>query len=304
MASVGARSDIAIITDDPGWHGQQLKQSLLVRGYASRFVRLQDCHFDLDSGSDAPGINLPGFSSLPAGVFVRGVPGGSLEQVVYYLDVLHGLEYAGVAVFNNTRAIERSVDKGMTSYLLKLNNIPTPKSFISSDLHHINEKMREYFSKGKKLVVKPIFGSQGKGVQLIENASQLIDYEEMHGVMYVQEFVDAGESVGVDYRVFVIAGQAIASMKRTGESWITNVAQGGRVESVKLDQSVEQMAIDATRVTELEYAGVDLIRDKQGQFWVTEVNSVPAWKGLQQTTSEAVVDTIANQFLRHCGLST
>ena len=298
MANVS--SDIAIITDDPGWHGQQLKQSLQARGYASRFVRLQDCHFDLDS--DAPRISLPGFTSLPAGVFVRGVPGGSLEEVVYYLDVLHGLEYAGVPIFNNTRGIERSVDKGMTSYLLKLNDIPTPNSFTSSNIHYINNKIREGLNLGKKLVLKPIFGSQGKGLQLLEQASQIIDYEEMHGVMYVQEYVDAGERVGVDYRVFVIGDQVTASMKRTGESWITNVAQGGQVESVKLDRAVEQMAIDATRVTELEYAGVDLIRDKQGQFWVTEVNSVPAWKGLQQTTSETVVDTITNQFLKHCGL--
>jgi RimK family alpha-L-glutamate ligase len=298
---VNVSSDIAIITDDPGWHGQQLKQSLQQRGHMSRYVRLQDCHFDLDS--DSPHIALPGFTSLPAGVFVRGVPGGSLEEVVYYLDVLHGLEYAGVPIFNNTRGIERSVDKGMTSYLLKLNRIPTPKSFTSSNLHHINKKIREYLAEGKKLVLKPIFGSQGKGLQLLERASQFIDYQEMHGVMYVQEYIDAGERVGVDYRVFVIGDQVIASMKRTGESWITNVAQGGQVESVKLDQTVEQMAIDATRVTELEYAGVDLIRDKQGQFWVTEVNSVPAWKGLQQTTSEAVVDTITNQFLKHCGLT-
>ena len=299
MASVG--SDIAIITDDPGWHGQQLKHALHERGYESHFVRLQDCHFDLDS--DSPGISLPGFSTLPAGVFVRGVQGGSLEQVVYYLDVLHGLEYAGVPIFNNTSGIERSVDKGMTSYLLKLNGIPTPKTFISSDLHRSNKKIREYLSAGKKLVLKPVFGSQGKGLQLLERASQFIDYQEIHGVMYLQEYVDAGERVGVDYRVFVIGDHVIASMKRTGESWITNVAQGGQVESVKLDRTVEQMAIDATRVTGLEYSGVDLIRDKHGQFWVTEVNSVPACKGLQQTTSEKVADLIADQFLKHCGLS-
>ncbi len=298
-----ANSDpsIAIITDDPGWHGQQLKQSLEKRGYVSRFVRLQDCHFDLDS--DSPRINLPGFISLPKGVFVRGVPGGSLEEVVYYLDVLHGLEYASVPIFNNTRGIERSVDKGMTSYLLKLNNISTPNSFISSDLHHINKKIREYLFEGKKLVLKPIFGSQGKGLQLLEQASQYIDYAEMHGVMYIQEYVDAGERVGVDYRVFVIGDEVIASMKRTGESWITNVAQGGHVESIKLDPDVEQMAIDATRVTELEYAGVDLIRDKQGKFWVTEVNSVPAWKGLQQTLSDPIVEIITSSFLKHCGLA-
>ena len=294
-------SDIAIITDDPGWHGQQLKQSLQKRGYESCFVRLQECHFDLSA--DQANIKLPGFSSLPAGVFVRGVPGGSLEQVVYYLDVLHGLEYLGVPVFNNTRALERSVDKGMTSFLLKANNIPTPNSYISSDLHNINKKIREELNQHKKLVVKPLFGSQGKGVQLLEDKKQYIDFKEMHGVMYVQEYIDAGETVGIDYRVFVIGDQVIASMKRTGESWITNVAQGGKVEAADVDKEIEQMALDAVRVTGLEYSGVDLIRDKDGKFWVTEVNSVPAWKGLQKTTSQPLSDIIIGKFLSHCGLS-
>lgn len=293
--------NIALITDDPGWHGQQLKQSLSKRGYQSSFVRLQECHFDLNA--DRADIQLPGFDSLPAGVFVRGVPGGSLEQVVYYLDILHGLEHLGVPVFNNTRALERSVDKGMTSFLLKSNNIPTPNSIISSDLHHINNKLREFLFQHKKLVVKPLFGSQGKGVQLIENRSQYIDFDEMHGVMYLQEFIDAGENVGVDYRVFVMGDEVIACMKRTGESWITNVAQGGKVEAVELEEGIQQLALDAVRVTGLEYSGVDLIRDKQGKFWVTEVNSVPAWRGLQQTTPLNISEIIVDKFLDHCQLA-
>ena len=292
-------AEIAIVTDDPGWHGQKLKHSLAKRGLKARYVRLQECSFDLTQQAT---VKLPGFNQLPQAVFVRGVPGGCLEQVVYYLDVLHALEYLQVPVFNNTRALERSVDKGMTSFLLKSNNIKTPKAIFSSDLHYINNKIHELVDASKQVVVKPIFGSQGKGVQRISNKSDLIDYSMMHGVMYVQEYIDAGEEVGVDYRVFVVGGEVVASMKRTGESWITNVAQGGKVEAVKLGDQVEQIAIDAASVTGLEYSGVDLIRDKYGDFWVTEVNSVPAWKGLQQTTKVDISDLIINKFIAHCGL--
>lgn len=292
-----AQPEYAIITDDPGWHGRQIVDALENRGFPSRFVRLQDCHFDL---SNTANIDIPGFSSLPAGAFVRGVPGGSLEQVVYYLDVLHALEYLAVPVFNNTRAIERSVDKGMTSFLLRQNNIDTPNSFISSDLHYINNKLREGLDEGKKYVVKPIFGSQGKGLQLIENRSQWVEYEEIRGVMYIQEFVDAGHDVGVDYRVFVVGDNVVASMKRVGEDWITNVAQGGSVETINLGPNVEQMAVEATKITSLEYAGVDLIQDCHGKFWVTEVNSVPAWKGLQQTTDANISEIIVSEFLSYC----
>lgn len=296
-----SQADIAIITDDPGWHGKQIKKSLAKRGFEASFVRLQDCHFDLST--DDAHIEIPGFAKLPKAVFVRGVPGGSLEQVVYYLDVLHGLEHLGVPVFNNTRALERSVDKGMTSFLLKSKDIPTPNSIFSSDLHYISNKIHQYLSRGSRVVVKPIFGSQGKGVQLITSKSDFIDYEFMHGVMYVQEYVDAGQSVGVDYRVFIVGDEVITSMKRTGESWITNVAQGGKVESVQLNENIQQMALDAVKVTGLDYSGVDLIKDKHGQFWVTEVNSVPAWKGLQQTTSINLSDVIADGFLSYSGLN-
>ena len=289
------QADIAIVTDDPGWHGQQLKQSLKKRGYCPQFVQLQSCHFDLNAGQAR--IDIPGFDRLPKAVFVRGVPGGSLEQVVYYLDVLHGLEHLGVPVFNNTRALERSVDKGMTSFLLKSKNIATPNAIFSSDLHYINHKIHEMIDEHKQVVIKPIFGSQGKGVQRITSKADFIDHTLMHGVMYVQEYIDAGEEVGVDYRVFVVGGEIVASMKRTGQSWITNVAQGGQVTAVNLTAEIEQMALDAVNATGLEYSGVDLIQDKHGKFWVTEVNSVPAWKGLQQTTSINLSEVIIEKFL-------
>jgi len=298
---VKSLADIAIFTDDPGWHGQQLKQSLVKRGFFPEFVRLQDCHFNLSSGGAS--IEIPGFTNLPKAAFVRGVPGGTLEQVVYYLDVLHGLEHLNVPVFNNTRALERSVDKGMTSFLLKSQNIPTPNSIFSSDLHYINNKIHEFLDQGKAVVLKPIFGSQGKGVQRISSKADYIDYTFMHGVMYVQEFVDTGHSVGVDYRAFIVGGEIIASMKRTGQSWITNVAQGGKVEAAELDKAVEQMAIDAVKATDLDYSGVDLMQDNKGQFWVTEVNSVPAWKGLQKTTSINLSELIIDGFLSYSNLA-
>lgn len=293
-----ANRAIAIITDEPGWHGKQLVDAFLKSGYQSHFVRLQDCHFSLDQPDSL--LTIPGFSGLPHGVFVRGVAGGSLEQVVYYLDILHAFESLGVTVFNNTRSVERSVDKGMTSFLLRRHNIKTPNTIVSSDLHYVRNKIREGISRGSKYVLKPIFGSQGKGLQLITCAADLVDYAEFHGVMYAQEFVETGFSVGVDYRVFVIGDKAIASMRREGIDWISNVAQGARTESVKLAANIEELAIDAMQILGMDYAGVDLMQDKHGEFWVTEVNSVPAWHGLQQTTSLPIAQLIAEEFLSKC----
>ena len=90
---VDQNKSIAIITDDPGWHGRQLVNAFEQRGIQSIYVRLQDCHFELDR--EGSFLNIPGFSGLPLGVFIRGVPGGSLDQVVYYLDIFACIGGAG-----------------------------------------------------------------------------------------------------------------------------------------------------------------------------------------------------------------
>jgi len=143
---------VAIVTDDPGWHGRQIADHLDARNCHSSFVRLQDCH--ISAGAEAH-IHIPGFEQLPDGIFVRGVPGGNLEQVVYYLDVLHACEAMSIPVVNNTRCVERSVDKGMTSFLLARAGIATPETVFSSDFHYVRAQLRAGFAEGKEYVLKP-----------------------------------------------------------------------------------------------------------------------------------------------------
>jgi len=90
------------------------------------FVSLKDCHLDLVQGRPACISRIE--TGLPHGVFVRGVPGGALQQVIVRLDVLHALKMLGVTVYNDGRAIERTVDKAMTSFLLHHHGIPTPST--------------------------------------------------------------------------------------------------------------------------------------------------------------------------------
>ena len=65
-------------------------------------------------------------------VLVRGIPRGSLEQVVFRVDVLHALAAAGVRSVNSAHAIERTVDKFLASTLLARAGLPTPRTPASS----------------------------------------------------------------------------------------------------------------------------------------------------------------------------
>jgi RimK family alpha-L-glutamate ligase len=223
-----------------------------------------------------------------------------LEQVTFYLDILHGLRHLGVPVYNDALAIERTVDKGMTSFLLRQAGIPTPATWVLSNREDARAIATRELEQGHQIVSKPLFGSQGEGLQRHEKTQDLARLPE-GGIYYLQRFVDCGEQ-SHDFRVFVIRGKTVAAMRRFGQSWLNNVAQGGRCESARLDDLLLcRLAEDAVKTIGMAYAGVDIIRDSQGRYTVIEINSVPAWKGLQSVSSAVIADLLADDFLGACG---
>ena len=288
---------VAIITDDPGWHGKQLTSSLKDRGLESCYLSLSDCLIEITD--DACDIKLPGFENLPLGIFVRGIPGGSLEQVIFRLDVLHGLQDLGIAIYNSPKAIERTVDKPLTSLLLGRSGLPTPKTWICETTKRANEILENESSNSKKLVLKPLFGSQGIGIHLIDKATGLVHDEKFAGIYYLQEFIERKNNDFTDIRVLVVDGIAKAAMTRRCESWITNRAQGANCEFLELNQDLTSLSEAACKVLDIDYAGVDLIQDKDGSFYIIEVNSIPAWYGLQKVVSFSIADCLVESFIKN-----
>jgi tetrahydromethanopterin:alpha-L-glutamate ligase len=289
------------VTDDPGWHGARLRDAFALRGVDSGFASLRDSRFDLHRPGRS--VVLPGFEDrLPDGVFVRGVPGGTLEQVVWRLDVLHALKLLGVPVYNDGRAIERTVDKAMTSFVLANAGIPTPATWVMESESEVAAVVRAEIAAGRELVVKPLFGSQGVGLKRIGAFGDLPPGAEYHGVYYLQRYIESGNAGWHDWRVFVIDGVAVAAMKRQGKSWITNVSQGGTCAPVDLSEheDLRALAQKACSALQMDYAGVDLIRDRDGRLQVIEVNGIPAWKGLQSVTRDSIAQMLVDDFVdRH-----
>lgn len=287
---------IAIITDDPGWHGRQLRLAFAARSCESQYVSLRNCYFDLAHARY--GVVIPGFKhSLPDAVFVRGVPGGTLEQVILRLDILHALREIGVPVYNDARAIERSVDKAITSFLLKRAGIPTPATWVCESAAQARAVLLRETAAGRELVLKPLFGSQGLGLRRLKSGMDIPDLSEYSGAAYLQSFIDCGDGHWHDFRVLVVGGTARAAMLRRGTSWVNNVAQGGKCEKTQLDETLQRLAQDAARVVGMDYAGVDLMRDRDGKLYVIEVNGIPAWRGLQGVCLENLAQHLVDDLL-------
>jgi tetrahydromethanopterin:alpha-L-glutamate ligase len=291
---------IAIVTDDPGWHGNELVNALKNHGLGAHYVSLTECRFVFDHSGQL--IRMPGFDNrLPLGVFVRGVPGGTLDQVIFRLDILHALVSMGITVYNDPRAIERTVDKAMTTFLLKMAGLPTPDTWVFESPEQAQQICAQQFAQGRTLVMKPLFGSQGIGVHRITPESGLIHDEKFAGLYYLQTFVERNSADWSDIRVFVINGKAIAAMRRSSEQWITNRAQGARCEHIPVDTGLASIAEAAANAVSIDYAGVDLIPDADGHLQVIEVNSIPAWFGLQSVTDFNIAGRLIDDFVRHIG---
>jgi len=283
-----------IFSDEPGWHGKSLRREMAGLGIGSCFVSLCDCALDLSG--ERPRIVIPGVRDLPDAAFVRGVAGGTLEEIVLRLDVLHALEALGVPVFNTGRAIERTVDKGLTSFLLLHRGIPSPRTWVCESRAHARAIAERELDGHQALVLKPLFGSQGNGVVRVSTLDEFDSYAPHSGVFYLQEYLDSAEEGFRDWRVFVVAGRAVAAMQRRSQHWVTNRAQGAVCEAIGSDPSLFALAEAAAAAVEVDYAGVDLLRDKAGNWLVGEVNGIPAWQGLQRVSDTNVTQALVGAF--------
>ena len=302
---------VALMTDETGWHTRQLQAALRARGCVGRCVDLADCRIDTTAAWH--GLVLPGFGrGLPDAALVRGIAAGTFEQVTKRLGVLHALRELGVPVYNDARAIERSVDQAMTSLLLHAAGVPTPPTWATESLAQAQRIAMREGAAGHALVLKPLFGSQGKGLQLVGQVDgvhrALPGIDPAYGrLAYLQRFVPALTSPGFDWRVLVVGGRAAAAMRRVSTHWIHNVAQGARCEPAELRPELAQRAEAAAGALGLDYAGVDLMpsppdpgSDAVPGIQVIEVNGVAAWQGLQRVTDFNIARAIVDHLLDRC----
>jgi len=224
-------------------------------------------------------------------IITRPIGRGSLEEIIFRMNLLHKLERAGMLIINPPLAIERSVDKYCSLTLFQENGIPVPKTAVTES--H-DEALKCFIELGEDVVVKPVFGSRGVGATRINDSDvaarvfRTITF--YHGVLYLQQFIPHGDS---DIRAFVIGDRVIAAMCRISENWKTNVSLGAKPVSLQLSSQLENLAVKAAKVIGCKVAGVDLMEGPEGPV-VIEINSQPGWKGLQSVTKTNIADEIIN----------
>jgi len=226
-------------------------------------------------------------------LIIRPIGRGSLEELVFRMDMLYKLERQGFYLVNPPEAIEHCVDKYDILALLEDVGVPVPRTLATES---VNEALKAFNELGGDVVVKPVFGSRGQGatrvndIEIADTIFKAITFH--HGVIYMQEFVRHGHS---DIRAFVVGDRVIASMRRVAQGWKTNYSQGAKPAPAKISKEFEDLAMKSAKAVGCKVGGVDILEGPQGPR-IVDVNSQPGWKGLQMVTkvniAEGIVDFI------------
>jgi RimK family alpha-L-glutamate ligase len=276
--------NVAILGSSGGWHARQLTNALAARGHEHQLVPVTRMlgRIDGDVAVRSRELWLDGCDV----VIVRGIPRGSLEQVIFRVDALHALVERGVTCVNGPRAIERTIDKFLASALLGRAGVPTPRTIACERPEDALDAFEEL---GGDVVVKPLFGSMGAGMTRVDDAD--VAYRVFHAlaleraVYYLQETLPHG---GCDLRAFVVGGRVLAAIERVGSEWRANLARGAHARATELSAEQEHVCLEAAEALGVDYAGVDLLRAADGRDYVLELNGIPGWHGLQAATGADV----------------
>lgn len=270
---------IAVLANPRSWYLRDLQRAAIDRCRLAT-IPFRRLAAGLDSGRPffAGPDSLGEFDAL----LVRTMPPGTLEQVVFRMDVLGRLEAAGVAIVNPPRALETAVDKYLSLAKLRSAGLPVPATVVCQDEE---TAMEAFVALGGDVVVKPLFGGEGRGIARVTDEAVAFrtfrTLEQLGAVIYVQRFVPHD---GSDLRLFVVGSQVLAMRRRHPTDWRTNISRGAKAEPLELEPEWVDLARRAAGAVGAPWAGVDILPGQDGRCFVLEVNAVPGWRALARTT--------------------
>ena len=295
----GGRKIGVALTDPEDWTAHAFVTNIKKRGAKAVPINLSAVSASISSAdfsifdTDFKGLELDAILVRDVGISF------SLEPISFKFDLLRQFE-TSMIVMNSPTAIQNAANKFFSFYLFKRAHLPLPRTTITSELEVAVQAIKEF----KSVLVKPIFGSQGKGIIKLESSQldlkqRLAELLNERGVLYLQEFVP---NPGRDIRVFVVGEEALGAIYRVSlnDSIVSNLSQGGTPVRCELTEDLEELAIRVTKAIGADFAGIDLLEGEKGLL-VLEVNGTPSGKGINQACGIDVTERIVDLLLERVG---
>lgn len=174
--------------------------------------------------------------------------------------------------------LETASNKLKTTQRLSARGLRVPLTTYASNPVHIDFLIKKVG--GLPAIGKLINGSQGIGVFILETPqatnTTLESLYRLNANVKLQKFIKAGSK---DIRAIVIGDKVSVAMERAGKKdFRANISQGGSGRKVELSDTDIEICIKAAKAVNLEFAGVDILKDEEGKTYVIEVNGNPGTK--------------------------
>lgn len=208
------------------------------------------------------------------------------------------IEAQGYKVFNSPQAAFLTKNKRESLLKLSQAGLPITPTGINFSQYFLGPHLKR--NKNNPIVIKRNYGSLGSNVSIFHSHISFISFMEFissilkPSEILIQPYIEARAE---DYRILVVGNKVVAGMKRKaqGIEFRANLAKGGSGEKINMTKKMADMAIKAAQVLGLDFAGVDLIKDKNGKLMLVEVNSNP---GLEIENITGV--NVVKEIVKHC----
>jgi len=287
----------SIKSEEPGYTTTRLAMAALNRGHEAWILDAQSFAYDPDEKIRARARSVPKAQYKSSESYLADLQGkkAKLERItVDDLDVLMlrndpstdtglrswaqtvGMNFGriamrhGVIVVNDPNGLAKAMNK---MYFQLFPDEVRPKTLITVDRDEIKEFAK---SQGGKIVLKPLQGSGGQGVFLVDegtgsNLNQMIESLTRDGYVIAQEYLAAAAEG--DTRMFIMDGKPLrlrgkyAAFRRvrSGDDMRSNIHAGGKLRAAELTDTHFQIAeIVRPKLVEdgMFLVGLDIVGDK------------------------------------------
>jgi [lysine-biosynthesis-protein LysW]---L-2-aminoadipate ligase len=226
-----------------------------------------------------------------------------LERSISYGRGLYAVQVLnswGIPTVNSYQVAATCGDKLATSAALQAAGVPQPEvrvAFTQQSALAAIEAM------GYPVVMKPVVGSWGRLVTKLNDrdaAEAVLEHRESLGnyqqqIYYIQEYI---KKPGRDIRAYVIDGQTIAAIYRSGEHWITNTARGGQGSNCPITPDLDGVCRAAAAAVGGGVLAVDVLEDADRGFLVNEVNHTMEFHTSAPTTGVDIAGSVVDYVAR------
>ncbi|WP_270973273.1 hypothetical protein [Campylobacter upsaliensis] len=188
-----------------------------------------------------------------------------------FLHFLNELERAKISILNPSEILKMNADK---SYLKILEEANLP--IIDSIIFKQNEEFDLSLIPFEKAVIKPLVGQSGYKVRFLEQKMPTKE-EFPHGAL-IQPFIESVEELGEFCFIFFGGKFNYAIHRQTQKDWRANSNYGVKIAPLKnpskahIDLALK--ALKALKSSNLLYARVDLLPQKNGKALINEVELI------------------------------